>query len=134
MTVDLNGQTWELDTAEQASIEVFLTELRRAREHQPWCDRKQHRQVVADGLEDSGCVGRMIKATGGEVTGWWHQDEPGAEPRFYVDANGGGWDPSRKDLEVVDRLLSSGPKDDLWGLIGRALGELEHGISCGKQS
>ena len=56
----------------------------------------------------------------------------GAEPRFYVDADGGSWDPTAGEPAVVDRLLAKiGPKDDLWGLMVRALRELEHGIIDG---
>ena len=110
--------------------------LRDEQQHQPWCDPAQH-ELTADGadLAKTGCVGRAIKVAGG-LGGWWRQSEPGAEPQFVVDAFGGGWAPTVRDLQVVEDLLShpGADPDQLLDLIVTAQGEFEHGILAGGQA
>jgi len=129
-TLQLNGKTWLLDEHEAGSVEVFLTELRKARDwrHQPWCDPQQHEMhAEGAGMDESPCVGRVLTVSD-EIAGWWHQDDVGTQPRFYVDRDlrvGPSWDAPVDDVEVVASLL---PEDSpAHQLLTRALAELDGG-------
>ncbi|TFV52659.1 hypothetical protein [Blastococcus sp. TF02A-35] len=114
-TFQLNGRDWSLDAAEVDAVEMFLTELRRARywKHETWCDPKQHGRAAEDEraeLDETPCVGRMIQASD-ELGGWWHQGDVGAPARFYVDRDrrsGPTWDATVDEVEAVLTFL---PKD-----------------------
>ena len=112
-TLQLNGKTWLLDKHEAGSIEVFLTELRKTRywKHEVWCDPKQH-ELAAEGagVDETPCVGRVLTVSD-EYAGWWHQDDVGSAPRFYVDRDlrfGPSWDGPVDDVRVVATLLTEG--------------------------
>lgn len=134
--LEIHGDIWELDQAELDAVAVFLTEMRRTRDwkHEKWCDPEEH-VLTADGdeLDETPCVGRIVKVND-RLGGWWHQKESRGTPHFAVDAYGGAWDPSVSDLKTVYDVVSDprAPADQLIGLCARALGELEHGITCGK--
>lgn len=135
-TLQVNDLEYELDDVEVAAIGRFLEEMRRTRywKHETWCDPKEHKKAAEGAeLDETPCVGRMIAV--GRVNGWWHQDAPGAEPRFFVDSYG-GWDASVKDLRVIEDALSDAkaPQDQLLDLVVTAQGVLEHGIPAGEQS
>lgn len=128
--LQIAGDVFEVDERELGAIARFITEMQAARRrplHERWCDPVQHAKA-ADGepIWDTPCVGRMLHV--GDVAGWWHQDEPGAPPRFYFDTSGPrGWDPTEEELRAVYRLLMAGGRDGLLNVATLALGDLDDG-------
>ncbi|WP_147251448.1 hypothetical protein [Blastococcus sp. TBT05-19] len=100
--------------------------------HEVWCNVNEHQRVALELDATVGCVGRRIEVRTG-LAGWWHQEQPGDEPRFCVDvASSGNWEPSLRDLQVVEDALSAvgGTPDDLLGLILTAQFEMERGAQA----
>jgi len=136
-TLQLNGRDWSLDAAEANALEVFLTELRKARywKHETWCHLKAHEQnAEGAGLDETPCIGRMIQVDD-EFGGWWHQADVGQEARFYVDRNlrfGPSWDATADDVRAVLGFAAEG--SPVRQLLGQALADYEGASAAGGQS